>query len=404
MNGARTPESDPTDGLSVYLVGGAVRDSLLGRPVKERDWVVVGASVEQMEARGFRAVGKDFPVFLHPQTHEEYALARTERKTAPGYHGFAVHAAPDVTLEQDLERRDLTVNAMAQGVDGQLVDPFGGREDLEQRLLRHVSEAFAEDPVRILRLARFTARYAPLGFKPAPETLALCRRMVAAGEVDSLVPERVWQEWSRALLEPQPQAFLSVLQSCGALARLAPDLDRLLQEPAGEHGLRALTFAADHDASLPVRFAVLVYGLRENPGGDGGGAGLQRLNAICARLRVPSDCAELARTVAVWQDAFCQLEREQKAAPVLDLLEGVDAFRRPERFALFRDAAVALAQADDAISVARAEAVAGLLESCRREARAVTGRQFAESGLKGPAVGEAVRAERSRRLADLLSR
>ena len=214
-----------TAGLRVYLVGGAVRDKLLGLPVTERDWVVVGASPEEMLRRGFKAVGKDFPVFLHPRTKEEYALARTERKTGPGYRGFAFHAAPDVTLEQDLARRDLTINAIAETTDGELVDPFGGKRDLEQRLLRHVSPAFAEDPVRILRLARFAARYHRLGFKVAPETMALCQRMVAAGEVDALVPERVWQELAKALMEPSPEVFITVLRECGALARLMPEVD-----------------------------------------------------------------------------------------------------------------------------------------------------------------------------------
>ncbi len=223
--------------MEIYLVGGAVRDGLLGLPVEERDWVVVGATPNELLARGFRPVGKDFPVFLHPHTHEEYALARTERKTAPGYHGFSFHAAPDVTLADDLRRRDLTINAMARDPDGRLIDLYHGRRDLEARWLRHVSPAFAEDPVRILRLARFSARYAPLGFRVAPETMELMRAMVAGGEADSLAPERVWAETVRALGEPSPGRFIEILRECGALARIFPELDRLfgVPQPASHH-------------------------------------------------------------------------------------------------------------------------------------------------------------------------
>ncbi|MFN5009989.1 MAG: multifunctional CCA tRNA nucleotidyl transferase/2'3'-cyclic phosphodiesterase/2'nucleotidase/phosphatase, partial [Gammaproteobacteria bacterium] len=217
--------------METYLVGGAVRDELLGRPVGERDWVVVGATPADLEAQGYRAVGRDFPVFLHPQTHEEYALARLERKVAPGYRGFTTDFAPTVTLEQDLARRDLTVNAMARAADGRLIDPYGGRADLERRVLRHVSPAFTEDPVRILRVARFAARFAPLGFTIAPETMTLMQRMVADGEVDALVPERVWREIERALGEPQPRAAIEALRACGALRVLLPELDALFGVP-----------------------------------------------------------------------------------------------------------------------------------------------------------------------------
>jgi tRNA nucleotidyltransferase (CCA-adding enzyme) len=240
--------------MKVYLVGGAVRDALLGRAVKERDWVVVGATPAELEALGYTPVGREFPVFLHPQTHEEYALARLERKTAPGYRGFIADFAPTVTLEEDLLRRDLTVNAIAQDADGTLVDPYGGRGDLDARLLRHVSPAFAEDPVRILRVARFLARFAPLGFSVAPETMQLMCGMVASGEVDALVPERVWKEMEKALGEPRPDAFISVLRDCGALAKLLPEVDALFGVPqperwhpeidTGTHLLMALRMAA----------------------------------------------------------------------------------------------------------------------------------------------------------------
>jgi tRNA nucleotidyltransferase (CCA-adding enzyme) len=296
--------------LKAFAVGGSVRDALLGLPVSDRDWVVVGATPEEMAAAGYRPVGADFPVFLHPQTHEEYALARTERKTAPGYKGFTFHAAPDVTLEEDLRRRDLTINAMALAEDGRLVDPHGGKRDLEARLLRHVSEAFAEDPVRILRVARFAARFAD--FTVAPETQALMARMVAAGEADALVPERVWQEVSRGLMEARPDRMVEVLQACGALARVLPELrpDAAVME--------RLRCAAAAGRPLPVRFALLVLDLPE-----------EALERLAARINPPGDCREIARTAV--------RERSVLAAPLPDadatltLLERADAFRRPER-------------------------------------------------------------------------
>ncbi|MGH8272372.1 MAG: multifunctional CCA addition/repair protein, partial [Gammaproteobacteria bacterium] len=257
--------------MKTWLVGGAVRDRLLGLAVGERDWVVVGANPEDLRALGYKPVGKDFPVFLHPQTGEEYALARTERKTAPGYHGFEFHAAPDVTLEEDLRRRDLTVNAMAEDEDGNFVDPYGGREDLAARCLRHVSPAFREDPVRILRVARFAARLAPLGFTIAPETLVLMREMVAVGEADHLVAERVWQEMARALGAEWPDVFVRTLRDCGALARVLPEVDRLFGVPqperwhpeidSGAHVLLALRAAARMQAAPEVVFAVLMHDL-----------------------------------------------------------------------------------------------------------------------------------------------
>ncbi|NOX91180.1 MAG: multifunctional CCA addition/repair protein, partial [Gammaproteobacteria bacterium] len=257
--------------MEIYLVGGAVRDTLLGLEPKEHDWVVVGATPEQLESQGYKQVGKDFPVFLHPKTHEEYALARTERKTAPGYHGFAIHAAPDVTLEEDLLRRDLTVNAIAQTADGQLIDPFNGQQDLADKRLRHVSPAFSEDPIRILRVARFAARFAHLGFNIAPETGELMRDMVNAGEVDALVAERVWTETERALGEKNPARFFEVLRDCGALEKLFPEIERLFGVPqpekhhpeidTGVHTLMVLEQAARLSADTRVRFAALVHDL-----------------------------------------------------------------------------------------------------------------------------------------------
>lgn len=390
--------SDPClAGLEVYLVGGAVRDGLLDRAVTERDWVVVGATPEIMLERGFRPVGRDFPVFLHPQTQEEFALARTERKTAPGYHGFAVHAAPEVTLEQDLLRRDLTVNAMAQTPDGELVDPLDGRGDLQRRILRHVSEAFAEDPVRILRLARFTARYAPLGFRPADETMRLCRQMVDTGEVDNLVPERVWQEWSRALMEPRPQAFLQVLQDCGALSRLAPALARLLDTRAGERALQALTEACSRQAPVAVRFAVLTADLAQ----PAGTAQEDPLQELCARFRIPQACAELAQRLGQWHEAFERVP-ESDAEAMLTLIEAVGGLRRGDRFDTFLLAAECRSTAGGA-GARHGQRAAILVRQCRDVAAEVSGGPFAAEGLRGPAIGQAVRRARLRRIEAVLA-
>jgi len=333
--------------MQIYKVGGAVRDALLGRPVHDVDWIVVGADPQAMQAAGYVAVGKDFPVFLHPQTHEEYALARTERKTAPGYHGFAFHAAPDVTLEQDLARRDLTINAMAESANGQLIDPFSGRRDLNERVLRHVSPAFAEDPVRILRLARFAARFHD--FSVAPETLALMREMVAAGEVNALVPERVWQEVSRGLMEKHPARMVQVLRECGALAVLAPEVEKLFGVPqpaehhpeidTGAHLLLVLDQCARFDAPLAVRYACLCHDLgkgetpsQELPRHIAHEARSVRLAAgLSARWRVPSDCRELAELLAREHTHVHQCMGFSAEAR-LRLLERCDAWRRPARF------------------------------------------------------------------------
>ena len=346
--------------MQIYLVGGAVRDAWLGRPSGDRDWVVVGATPEALLAQGYLAVGKDFPVFLHPRTHEEYALARTERKTAPGYRGFAVHAAPDVTLEQDLARRDLTINAIAAPADsvsasGQflinsenLIDPYGGQQDLRDKVLRHVTLAFREDPVRILRVARFAARFTD--FSVAAETLALMREMVDAGEVDALVPERVWQELARGLMEVQPSRMFEVLRDCGALARLLPEVAALWGVPqradyhpeidTGVHLMMVLDMAARLQAPLPVRFACLTHDLGKattpadvlprHIGHEARSA--QLLKGVCQRLRVPTDCRELADVVAR-EHGNIHRGMEFGAAATLRLLERCDALRKPQRFA-----------------------------------------------------------------------
>ena len=338
--------------MDIYTVGGAVRDELLGRPVADRDYVVVGSTPEAMRAAGFKPVGKDFPVFLHPQTHEEYALARTERKTGPGYHGFTFHAAPEVTLEEDLARRDLTINALARAADGRLVDPYGGQADLAARVLRHVGPAFAEDPVRILRLARFAARFAD--FSIAEETLQLARQMVDQGEVDHLVPERIWQEFAKGLMEDKPSRMLAVLRDCGALARLLPEVDRLFGVPqradyhpeidTGLHTLMALDQAARLNAGLPVRWAALLHDLgKANTPAEilprhfgHEERGFQLVGPVCARLKVPTECRDLALLTAKHHGNLRRIERECDGAlrpeTIVGLLEQTDALRRPERF------------------------------------------------------------------------
>jgi len=409
-NGGQPTGGDLTRGLQVYLVGGAVRDRLLRRPVTERDWVVVGATPEDMLERGFKPVGKDFPVFLHPHSHEEYALARTERKTGPGYHGFSMHAAPDVTLEEDLLRRDLTVNAMAQTPDGELVDPLSGRIDLEQRRLRHVSEAFAEDPVRILRLARFTARYTPLGFAPADETMELCRAMVQAGEVDSLVAERVWQELSKALGEDRPDAFIRVLRDCGALARLFPALDALFGVPqrpeyhpevdSGEHTLMVLLQAVRLGADGEVRFAALVHDLGKGvtPKAEWPRhirhehRGVPLVEELCERYRVPRNHRDLA-VLVTRQHLNCHRALELRPETILKLLESADAFRRPQRFSQFLLACEADARGRTGFED-RDYPQGPFLQACLDQAAAVEGGRFAREGLRGEAIARAVREER----------
>lgn len=334
------------NGLKVYSVGGAVRDELLGLPVRDHDWVVVGSTPEDMLARGFLTIGKDFPVFLHPGRHEEYALARTERKTAPGYRGFTIHAAPDVTLEQDLLRRDFTINAIARGPDGRLIDPYHGIADLRAGILRHVSPAFSEDPVRILRAARFVARF---GFRIAPETMELMREMVANGEADTLVPERVWQEIARALMEATPSRFFITLRECNALIKILPEIHALFGVPqppryhpeidCGIHTMLVLDDAAQHGYPLEVRFAALTHDLGKGntpedilPRHIGHEArGVELLHALCVRLRVPNECRDLGLLVAR-HHGNVHRARELRPETIVDLLHNCDAWRRPARF------------------------------------------------------------------------
>jgi tRNA nucleotidyltransferase (CCA-adding enzyme) len=335
--------------MDTFLVGGAVRDRLLGRPPLEHDFVVVGATPDELLARGYRPVGKDFPVFLHPDSGEQYALARTERKTGRGYYGFATRFSPDVTLEQDLARRDLTINAMAQAESGEIIDPYGGRRDLEARLLRHVSPAFVEDPLRVLRVARFAARFAPLGFTVAPETVALMRAMVASGELAALVPERVWTETERALGEASPGTYFAVLRACGALAAVFPEIAALdgVPQPAkwhpeidtGVHTMQVLDVAAELSADTTVRFAALVHDVgkgltprEEWPGHIGHEArGAELIEQMAARLKVPNEHRDLAMLVAR-HHARVHRVREQRPGTILELLEVTDAFRRRDRF------------------------------------------------------------------------
>jgi tRNA nucleotidyltransferase (CCA-adding enzyme) len=336
--------------MKTYAVGGSVRDELLGLTVQDRDHVVVGADPAEMARRGFRPVGADFPVFLHPETHEEYALARTERKTGPGYKGFAFHAAPDVSLEQDLQRRDLTINAMARAEDGTLVDPYGGERDLHAGILRHVSEAFAEDPVRILRVARFAARF---GFAVAPETEALMARMVRSGEADALVPERVWQELARGLMEKSPSRMLAVLRDCGALTRVLPELDRAYDRPeVPEHLAHRLDEAASRSYGLAVRFALLTLDLA-----------LEDIASLCARVNAPNDCRDLARLAACERDEVRRADLD--AESTLALLERCDALRRGERLERLLEAAEC-----DALPASIAARKASLADALRA-ARAV---------------------------------
>ncbi|WP_131110011.1 multifunctional CCA addition/repair protein [Sulfuricystis thermophila] len=333
--------------MKVFCVGGAVRDELLGLPVQDRDWVVVGSTPEEMLSRGFTPVGKDFPVFLHPRTHEEYALARTERKSGRGYHGFTFHTSPEVTLEEDLARRDLTINTIAKAEDGTLIDPFGGRADLEKKILRHVSPAFAEDPVRILRVARFAARFAD--FSIAPETLALMRAVVENGEVDHLVPERVWQELARGLMEHRPSRMFESLRACGALAKLLPELDRLWGVPqradyhpevdTGVHVMMVIDMAARLNLSLPARFAALTHDLGKgmtpaeilprHVGHEQKSVAL--IEPLAARLKVPAACRDLALLVARFHGDLHKVA-ELRPETQLKILERCDALRRPARF------------------------------------------------------------------------
>ena len=396
--------------MQIYKVGGAVRDRLLGRQVSDIDWVVVGASAEIMQAQGFRAVGEDFPVFLHPQSGEEYALARTERKSGKGYGGFTFHASPEVTLEEDLIRRDLTINAMAEDDHGQVIDPYGGQRDLADRVLRHVSPAFAEDPLRVLRVARFAARYAPLGFTVAAETLELMRQLAESGELAALTPERSWKEISRALLEPRPDVFIQVLRDCGALVELLPELDALFGVPqtathhpeidTGVHCLMVLQQCARHEQPLTVRWACLLHDLGKGrtPPSEWPRhiahetRGLKLIEAVNQRCKVPRDCAELALLVGEYH-THGHRALELRPSTLQELLQHFDVYRRPQRFEEFiaaceMDARGRLGFEDCAYPQA------AYLHGTMQAARNVPVKPLVERGLKGAELGEALKAER----------
>jgi tRNA nucleotidyltransferase (CCA-adding enzyme) len=407
--------------MNVFLVGGAVRDRLLGRPSGDRDWVVVGATPEAMGAAGYLPVGRDFPVFLHPRTHEEYALARTERKTGPGYHGFVFRTGPEVTLEDDLSRRDLTINAMAQDEDGTLVDPWGGQADLAARVLRHVGPAFAEDPVRILRLARFAARFTD--FSVAPETLALCRAMVEAGEVDALVPERVWQELSRGLMEARPSRMIEVLRDCGALARLLPEVDALFGVPqradyhpeidTGVHLMMVLDMAERLGTALPVRFACLTHDLGKattpadilprHLGHEG--RSVKLLGPLAARLRVPVECRELAELV-VREHGNLHASAGFGAEALVRLFDRCDAWRRPERFEQALQACECDARGRlgfEERPYLQADRLRGALAAARAVDSGAVSAEALARGLKGPAIGQALQQARIAAVAQALA-
>ena len=405
--------------MKTYVVGGAVRDGLLGLPVQDRDYVVAGATPQQMLAAGYTPVGKDFPVFLHPQTHEEYALARTERKTAPGYHGFHFHAAPEVTLEEDLARRDLTINAMAQDEGGRIIDPFGGQADLHDRIFRHVAPAFAEDPVRILRLARFAARFPE--FTVEPSTNALMQRMVDAGEVDALVPERVWQELARGLMEQRPSRMFAVLRACGALRRILPELDRLWGVPQPPkyhpeidtfvHVMMVIDHAANRGSALPVRVAALLHDLGKgltpsdewprHHGHEGRGEALVR--QVCERLKVPNACRDLA-TMTAREHSNVGRAMEMRAGTIVTMFERCDAFRKPERFRAMLEASEcdhAGRAGFEAVAFPQAARLATLLEC----ALVVDAGAVAKACAGRPErIREAIHAARSDALSDVIGR
>ena len=398
------------EALETYLVGGAVRDQLLGYPVRERDYVVVGATPKQMLAKGFRLVGKDFPVFLHPDTHEEYALARTERKTGSGYTGFSVYAAPDVTLEADLQRRDLTINAIAQTSSGEIIDPYHGQKDITQRLLRHVSPAFIEDPVRILRVARFMARFAPLKFHVATETMDLMKTMVQSGEVNALVPERVWQEFSLALKEAAPQAFVKTLYACGALAILFPVLQELYtqfkQIPNKKHAasnLAVLEHAVALTADPQVRFAALLchLGKELSSNEEANESGILSIQRLCQTYRIPNSYASLAKIAARYH-LLAHRALELDANTLLSLLEKTDAFRRLQRFKQF----LLVCEADfhtysglNAKTYVQKDRILSALST----AKTIAVESLVKQGLKGETLGKKLREQRSEAISHLIA-
>lgn len=400
--------------MQIYKVGGAVRDRLLGIPVTDIDWVVVGASAEDMLAKGFRPVGADFPVFLDPKTGEEYALARTERKSGRGYGGFVFHASPEVTLEEDLIRRDLTINAMAEDDHGNLTDPYNGQRDLEACLLRHVSPAFAEDPLRVLRVARFAARYAPLGFKVADETLELMRQLSDSGELQALTAERSWKEISRALMEKQPQVFIQVLRDCTALKVLMPEVDALFGVPqpeahhpeidTGIHTLSVLEQAALHAQPLTVRWACLLHDLGKGLTPEHEWPrhiahehkGLKLIKAVNERFKVPRDCQDLALLVGQYH-THGHRALELKASTLLELLQSFDVYRRPQRFEEFIAACEMDARGRKGLEK-RSYPQADYLRGAAAAARGVAVQPLLEKGFKGPELGEAIKRERLRAL------
>lgn len=400
--------------MQIYKVGGAVRDRLLGIPVTDVDRVVVGATAEEMLAKGFRPVGADFPVFLDPKTGEEYALARTERKSGRGYGGFVFHASPEVTLEEDLVRRDLTINAMAEDDHGNLTDPYHGQRDLEARVLRHVSPAFAEDPLRVLRVARFSARYAPLGFKVADETLELMRQLSESGELEALTAERSWKEISRALMEKQPQVFIQVLRDCTALKILMPEVDALFGVPqpeahhpeidTGVHTLSVLEQAALHQQPLTVRWACLLHDLGKGltPQHEWPRhiahehTGLKLIKAVSERFKAPRDCQELALLVGQYH-THGHRALELKASTLLELLQSFDVYRRPQRFEEFISACEMDARGRKGLEE-RSYPQADYLRGAAAAARAVAVQPLLEKGFKGPQLGEAIKRERLRAL------
>lgn len=406
--------------MQVYLVGGAVRDELLGIPARERDWVVVGARPGELEKLGYRSVGREFPVFLHPETKEEYALARLESKVAPGYRGFTTRFSEDVTLEEDLRRRDLTINAIARDAAGGLIDPYGGEEDLKNRILRHVSEAFIEDPVRILRVARFAARFADRGFTIAPETMQLMRGMVSSGEIDALVPERVWQETERALGETRPEVFFETLRDCGALEVIFPEIAALYGVPqpprwhpeidTGIHVMLALKAAVRLGASRPVRFAVLMHDLgkaatpRERwPSHHGHEeAGVVRIEALAARLRVPKDYSELA-VLTARHHGVVHRALELRPSTMLELLEKTDAVRRPERFRALLMACEADARGRAGLED-RPYPQGDLLRQAQELAASINLGEEERAGLSGNAIKERLREKRLDALTGLVNR
>ena len=382
--------------MKTYLVGGAVRDKLLGLKPRELDYVVVGATPEEMEALGFKPVGADFPVFLHPETHAEYALARTERKTGRGYKGFTVYASPDVTLNEDLRRRDLTINAIAEDADGKLIDPFGGRADLHKKTLRHVSPAFSEDPVRILRIARFMARFALRGFRLAPETKSLMSEMVRQGEVDALVPERVWAELEKALNETRPGQFFAVLRDCGALACILPELDELFSQNRSAYN--ALDRASMSDSNAVVRFAVLVSHLEIQP--------TNMIMQLCHRMRAPKEYVELSKLVAEHYHFCLEFDQKSNANNAMRWLERLDAFRRPKRVSLFLSAINIRLQTTLQDS-RKAKGIADSLEKVWRAAHGVDiGQlvpQLKASGFEGAKLGELIRNHRQAAVAGIIA-